>query len=133
MSKQKSVEAVEAKRTLSTEQAELRSAIYMNAIEQTKDNVRRDTALLAYIVANVQLLRELQHPLAFKMMDDLAFNLKGKSAFAQACNFVGYEVPPAVEVATRAKRKPLTASEQAILDGEAEQARIDAAKGANAA
>jgi hypothetical protein len=97
-------EVANTRRQLSPEDTAFRSTILHNAIDFSKDKLRRDSALINYTVASVQTLRELNHPLVFHLMNDLAFNLQGKDSFSKACRIVGIEVPPAIESTPRKPR-----------------------------
>lgn len=90
--------------TMTKEETVLRTEILTNAIDQSADKLRRDTAVTSYLVAAVQTLRAINHPVAFHMMNDLAFNINGKDSFTKACKLLGRDVPAAVEQATRKPR-----------------------------
>lgn len=99
----KATESILDKRAMSSEDTQLRTEIFVNAINQAKHSIRRDTQLTNSIVASCQTLQALQHPLSYHLMSDLAYNL-GKDAFTKACKMVGAEVPPAVEQKARKAR-----------------------------
>lgn len=100
----KPTEALGDRKVMSTEDTQLRSEIFRNGLHQTADHLRRDSQFTGYIVAATQTLSSLGHPLAYHLMNDLAFNLTGKNSFTKGCAIVGVEVPPAVETATRKPR-----------------------------
>jgi len=103
--KESIAQAITDKRTLPQELQELRTAIFLNAINKTQDKLRRDTALMEYVIAATETLREVNSKLVYHLMEDLAYNLGGKDSFTKACKMIGVEVPPAVETKHTRKAK----------------------------
>lgn len=111
------VQALTDKRAIPEEQQALRKELLIDAINFSKDKLRRESSLVNYMTAVCLTLQSLGHPLAFHVMSDLAYSLNGKDAFSKACAIAGVECPPAIEAATRKPRaaKPELAADNSNL------------------